>query len=385
MTWALLALLGLILLFLILSLFKQKQIQDSLKKSPEADMPLVLLQQQVEKLREQVQAKLDGSANLLEKQLGNLNHQLNERLKDSSQILQKSQESVGTRLDHAAKVVGELQGKLGKLEEANTRIFEVGKDIRSLQEILKSPKMRGSLGEYFLGDLLLQILPKEHFELQRSFKNNEKVDAAILIGEAWVSVDAKFPLENFQRFLAASDEAEKKNLRKVFTSDVKKHIDAIAQKYIRPDEGTYEFALMYVPAENIYYEIIVKDELTEGEHVLANHAMQKKVIPVSPNTLYIYLQTIALGLKGLRIEKTAKEILNGLTRLGSDLEKISEAFRKVGVHLRNAEGAFEDADGRLNKFSDKIERLHGGAENAPLVEEKPVRLLSSNADDPQLG
>jgi len=345
---------------------------------------MLLLQKQVESLREQVQNNLEGNAKLLQKQLEALNQQLNDRLKDSSNILQKSQETIGTRLDNASKVVGELQGKLGKLEEANTRIFEVGKDIRSLQEILKSPKMRGSMGEFLLADLLLQILPKEHFDLQKCFKNNEKVDASILIGDRWVSVDAKFPLENFQRFLAATDEAEKKALRKTFTNDVKKHIDAIAQKYIRPDEGTYEFALMYVPAENIYYEIIVKDELTEGEHVLANHSMAKKVIPVSPNTLYIYLQTIALGLKGLRIEKAAKEILNGLSRLGSELEKITDSVRRVGTHLRNAQGAFEDADSRLTKFSDKIERMHEGAEN-PSIEESGVRLLSSKAEDSRLG
>jgi DNA recombination protein RmuC len=169
-------------------------------------------------------------------------------------------------------------------------------------------------------------------------------------------------LENFQRFLAAEDEVEKRNFKKVFVSDVRKHIDTIAAKYIRPDENTYDFALMYVPAENIYYEIIVKDEVTEGDHTLANRAMVKRVIPVSPNTLYVYLNTIVLGLKGLRVEKAAQEILKGLARLGNDLEKIQESFRKVGVHLRNAQSSYEDSTHRLGKFGDRMERLHGQPE-----------------------
>jgi DNA recombination protein RmuC len=328
---------------------------------------------------------LQGNSEILQKTLGDLNSQLNTRLKDSSQLLTQSQKDINERLDNASQVVGDLRGKLGKLEEANARLFEVGKDIRSLQEILKTPKLRGSLGEFLLSDLLAQILPGEHFDLQYAFKNNEKVDAVVKIGGQLVAVDAKFPLENFQRFVAASDEAEKKSFRKMFVSDVKKHIEAIASKYIRPDEGTYDFALMYVPAENIYYEVIVKDEAAEGEHLLAHHAMKKRVIPVSPNTLYVYLNTIVLGLKGLRIEKAAQEILNGLARLGNDLGRIQEAFRKVGLHMQNARGAYEDAENRLGKFGEKMERLHGqpgelSGEALLAVEEAKMRALPANTN-----
>jgi len=382
MTWALLAILIAVFLVLVFLVVKQRDLQKSLQKSPDADVPLLLLNQQVENLREQVRVNLEGNATLLGEQLGQLNNQLNQRLRDSSELLQKSQENINSRLDNAARVVSEVQGKLGKLEEANLRLFEVGKDIRSLQEILKAPKLRGSLGEYFLNDLLSQILPREHYELQHAFKNGEKVDAAIRLGDKWVPVDAKFPLENFQRLLSAEQETEKKNLKTLFVSDVKKHINAIADKYIRSDEDTFDFALMYVPAENVYYEIIIKDDLTEGDHLLANYAMARRVIPVSPNTLYIYLHTIVLGLKGLTIEKTAKEILDGLARMGTDLGRISEAFRKVGVHLNNAQGAFEDADGRLGKFGEKMGRLYGqsesGAENTLSADEK-VRLLPTNS------
>src|SRR5215831_20605680 len=224
MTWVLLAILVVVLVGLCLLLFKQRELQKSLDRPPETETPLLLLQQQVERLREQVSANLDSGSQLLQTQLGQLNQQLNERLKDSSQLLQKSQESVNQRLDNAARVVAEVQGKLGKLEEANQRLFEVGKDLRSLQEILKAPKLRGSLGEYFLSDLLAQILPREHYDLQHAFKDGEKVDAAIRLGDKWVPVDAKFPLENFQRLLATEQEAERKTLKTAFVNDVKKHI-----------------------------------------------------------------------------------------------------------------------------------------------------------------
>lgn len=381
MTWTLIAMLALLGVAALILILKQRDIQNHLKKSQELGTPLMLLQQQLEALREQVRFNLEGNANLLQKQLGDLNQQLNERLKDSNQLMHESQKNVSARLENAAKVVGDLQGKLGKLEESNNRLVEVGKDIRSLQEILKTPKLRGGLGEYLLADLLAQILPREHYELQHAFKSGEKVDAVVKLGGRLISVDAKFPLENFQRFITETGTEEKKNYKKVFVADVKKHIDAIAKKYICPDEATYDFALMYVPAENIYYEVIVKDEVTEGEHPLAGYAMKKRVIPVSPNTLYIYLNTIVLGLKGMRVEKAAQEILSGLARLGGDLEKIQEAFRKVGLHLHNAQGSYEEAQHRLGKFGDRVERLHGapeaGAEKELSTEER-VRLLPTS-------
>lgn len=382
MTWIILAALLLLAALLVVLLLKQNRLQSQWQQQNHTDSPFQLMQQQLEALREQMRSSQEGSANLLVKQLDSLNRQLNVRLKDSQQLVGESQKTMGERLDNAAKVVGELQGKLGKLEEANARLLEVGRDIRGLQEILSTPKLRGNLGEFFLTDLLSQILPRENFELQYGFKNNEKVDAVVRIGDKRVSIDAKFPLENFKRMVEEPDEEGKKQFRKAFVSDVRKHIDAIAQKYIRPNEGTFDFALMYVPAENIYYEVIIKDLAAEGEHVLAERAMQKRVIPVSPNTLYVYLNTIVLGLKGLKIEKAAQEILGGLTRLGNDLGRIQEAFRKVGVHLHNAQTAYEDSHHRLEKFGDRMERLHGGEKTGELLEETEGKIAVLNAGNP---
>ncbi|MBI4809981.1 MAG: DNA recombination protein RmuC [Ignavibacteriales bacterium] len=173
--------------------------------------------------------------------------------------------------------------------------------------------------------------------------------------------------------MTASQDSEKKTFQKVFLNDVKKHIDSIASKYILPDEGTFPFALMYIPAENIYYEVIIKDEgLAEGAGVY-NYSIEKKVIPVSPNSFYAYLQVIALGLRGMYIEQSAKEIFNNLSRLQGDIIKMREVFDILGTHLDNARKKYEDADKKLSNFEGKLENI---AEHS-ITEETPKQILNS--------
>ena len=250
--------------------------------------------------------------------------------------------------------MGNVQKSLGSLEEANRKIYEVGKDIASLQEILRAPKLRGGLGEFFLGDLLGQILPSDHFTTQFSFRSGEKVDAVIKLGGSLVPVDSKFPLENFKRMLEGVTEDDKNKARRQFVADVKKHIDAIATKYILPDEGTYDFALMYIPAENVYYETIIKDDAAGVDRNISQYALSKKVIPVSPNSFYAYLQAIVLGLKGMKIEERAKEIIQYLGRLEGDFSRFKEEFNLVGKHLGHAQSSFQSADKRLDQFGQKL-------------------------------
>lgn len=347
--------------------FIQKQIQ-GLEKNKQNDTSLLLIQQQIDGLRDHVRQNLDGSNQIFTQQIENLTRQVGDHLQNQGQVMQQTHEGVGKRLDNAARVVGELQSRLGKLEEANLRIYEVGKDIASLQEILKAPKLRGNLGELFLGDLLSQLLPLENFMLQYSFKNGEKVDAVVKLGGNLVPIDSKFPLENFKKFLETNSEAEKKTARKMFLSDVKKHIDAIAQKYIRPDEGTYDFALMYIPAENVYYEMVIRDEAFDSDFSVISHAMSKRVIPVSPNNFYVYLNTILMGLKGLKVEQSAKEILVSLARIQGDLGRFSEDFAKLGTHLNNARSAYDSADKRLSKLGEKMGNL-AAPESTPVLKE----------------
>jgi len=348
-----------------------------------ADPTIPLLQQEVQSLRGQlsdamlksqdaVNHQLGHVMQQVNAQLGQITSQVNTRLGQVTDQLQKSTGDVNTRLDNAAKVVSEVSKGLGGLSEATKKVFEVGKDIASLQEILRSPKLRGGLGELFLGELLAQILPPAHFSLQHRFKSGEAVDAVIRLGHNLVPVDAKFPLENFKRVIVVSSEEEQRAAKRKFIADVKKHIDAIAGKYILPDEGTFDFALMYIPAENVYYELIIKDEAIDTGKGLLNYSFTKRVIPVSPNSFYAYLQTILLGLKGMHIEERAQEILTNLARLSGDFRKFQEEFELVGKHLTNTKSRYDEADKKLSKFNDKLESLSGSSAALEETEKLPL-------------
>ena len=324
------------------------------------DGALALLQQQLDALRAQLGQALTGQGQLLGQHLG----QMNDRLRENLELVQRSQATVGERLDNTSRVVGEVQKNLGELRAATEKVYEVGRDVATLHDILRAPKLRGGLGELLLGDLLSQVLPPAHFELQHAFRSGERVDAVVRLGDGLVPVDAKFPLEDFRRLLEAADDDERARARKAFVARVRKHIDDIAVKYVVPDEGTYDFALMYVPAENVYYETIIRDE----EPGLAAYAMNRKVIPVSPNSFYAYLQALVLGLRGLRIEARAREVMGQLTRLGGDLARLRDDFRLVGKHLGNATQAFGAADRRLDRLDAKVAAIddgHAGEEAEP--------------------
>jgi DNA recombination protein RmuC len=333
-----------------------------------------LLQQQIESVRregregqESVRQEVSGLSAAMTEQVHTLQRQVTTELKSVTDevtrqlaqgmdLMQSAQKTMGERLDSAAKVVGEVQGSLGTLHEATRRVAEVGREIQGLEQILKSPKVRGGLGETLLEQILGQMLPREHWDMQYGFRSGEKVDAVIRIGEALVPVDAKFPLENFRRMVDEGEDDRRRQHRKVFTRDVKTRVDEIAKKYILPDEGTYPFALMYVPAENVYYEMIVRQEGGEDESIAA-YALSRRVIPVSPNTIYAYLQVIILGLRGLRIEANAREIQNDLATLGGDLAKVSEHMATVGRHLGNAHKQYEEAMRDFVRFEAKLEAV----------------------------
>jgi DNA recombination protein RmuC len=317
----------------------------------------LLLKQEIDHLKQNV----NSSSKLVHQQLSQLTKEVGDRLQESMKLMQEANRHVGDRLDNAARVVGEVQNRLGKVEESTLKVFEVGRDIAKLQEILRAPKLRGSLGELFLGDLLAQVLPKERFELQFTFKSGEKVDAVIRSAQGLIAIDSKFPLENFVKILETKGDEERRGARRLFLQDVKKHIDAIAQKYILPDEGTLDFALMYIPAENVYYEIVLKNEGNERD--LLRYAQERHVFPVSPNSFYAYLQTIAVGLKGMQLAEGVREVLDDVARLRREFGKFGEEFAKVGTHLSHARGSFEAADKRFQRLGEKLETL--GVEGGP--------------------
>jgi len=347
-----------------------------LLRDRQSDASLFLLQQEIESLRGQMSRAMDANAQLLQQQVTHVIGQVNARLRENAQALAHAQTTLDERLDSAARVVGSVQKSLGGLEEANRKIYEVGRDIASLQNILRAPKLRGGLGEFLLEELLAQTLPANQFVMQHAFSSGEKVDAAIRLGAALVPVDAKFPLENFKRILQAASDEEQLQAKRQFGADVRKHIDAIAAKYILPDEGTYDFALMYIPAENVYYEIIIKDDAL-GEKNLSQYALNKRVMPVSPNSFYAYLQAIVWGLKGLRIEEKATEILQYLSRLQGDFERFRDDFAILGKHLGHAQASYQTGEKRLDRLGQKLSSADAG-ENAPQVAE-PRRVVGGGA------
>lgn len=322
-----------------------------------------------------LQNQMNATTQQTAQQMEQLRQSLQTISTQMTQSLDQTNKSVGDRLDGAARVIQNVHKQLGELTESSKHIYDVGKDIASLQQTLRSPKLRGNISELFLGDLLAQILPTHHFKLQFAFRGGETVDAVVILKAGMVPVDAKFPLENFKRITDAQDDDARRTARKTFTKDVKTHVDTIAAKYIRTDEGTFDFALMYIPAENVYYETIIKDDETGSTSLLA-YALGQRVIPVSPNSFYAYLQTILLGLKGMSVEERAREIVNNLSRLQKEFERFNEPFRLVGKHLENTRKQYDDALSRLGKIEAKIEQIDGvvqgvdGAERPGLLPEK---------------
>lgn len=243
---------------------------------------------------------------------------------------------------------GDVRERLGQLSEAAKQMQSVGKEVANFKELLQPPKFRGEIGELLLERLLEQVIPRKTFALQYSFRDGKTVDAAIFLQEKIVPVDSKFPLESFTRILGAEGEDETRRYRREFARAVRGHVDAVAE-YIRPAEGTFEFSLMYVPAENVYYEMVAKRE-ADGDD-LSSYALSRKVIPVSPNSFYLYLQSIALGLRGLQFEKKAQEVWGILSTLSTNVERLIEGdFRILGRHLKNAQEKYDEARRKLERL-----------------------------------
>lgn len=292
---------------------------------------------------------------LLQQQLESLRIAQDKVSETVANSLQSGQENVNKNLRFNSETLTKLNSQIGELQGTNKQMLQMGLDVRRLQDILASPKLRGGFGEWSLENLLKNILPKKNFQLQYQFKDGRIVDALIQMPEYSVPIDAKFPLPNFEAMQKSEDENEKKRFRNEFLKDVKKHIDKIAESYIRPAEGTLDFAMMYIPAENIYYETIVQ---TGSDAVsVQQYAMDRKVIAVSPNLLYAYLMTVVMGLHGLQIEKQAAEIRQNLKKLNASLGVFISNWDTLGSHLRNAQNKYDDGQKRLDKFIMDIEQI----------------------------
>jgi DNA recombination protein RmuC len=313
---------------------------------PEQDSGLLVLQGHLEALREQVRNSLDGG-----------------------------RVEMDQRLQETNRVVGEVRRELGQVDRQVRAVTEAARGLHGLQELLRSPKARGGVGEHLLEEMLAQVLPRAHYSSQHEFSGGERVDAVLRLGEGMVPVDAKFPLENFHRLRAASEagnEADERSARRLFRADVRRHVDAIAKRYIRPGEGTYDFAMMYIPSEAVYQETLQQ----EGEDGLDlfHYALTKKVVPVSPQSFYAYLQVIVFGLRGLSVERRTREIMNRLGDIQNRLSRFNESFDLVQRHLGNAHRQVDEAGRRLARLDAAVSDLS----TDPAAARPELRLESAN-------
>ena len=281
--------------------------------------------------------------------------------------LDAGRQVVGERMAETGRAVADVREQLGRLAESSRRLETLGEGVADVRRLLQVPRLRGTLGELWLGELLRQTFPPSHYTLQYTFRSGERVDAVVRIGDRLLPIDAKFPLDACQRMLAlaaAGDAAAAERERRHFRRSLRDRVDEIATKYVRPEEGTLDFAIMYIPAESVYYEAMVaRDAAAAGEDLMA-YAMARRVVPVSPHTFYAYLSAVLHGLKGLRVEERAREILAELGGLEQRFERFWSAFDKVGTHLRNASAQFDESRQAADRVRQQLGRITSGGEPA---------------------
>ncbi|MBI5621020.1 DNA recombination protein RmuC [Candidatus Gottesmanbacteria bacterium] len=259
---------------------------------------------------------------------------------DVTKVLQENSKQLNERLDTATHVIGDLKKSLGEMSE-------VGRGIRSLQEFLQSPKLRGNIGEQVLTDMIGQTFPKNSFHLQYSFKSGVKVDAVLKTDAGLLCIDSKFPMENFNAMHKGDTEIDRTRAKREFLSDIKKHVSDIAKKYILPEEGTMDFALMYIPSEGVYYEIANMNDLME-------YARKLRVYPVSPNTLYAHLQVLLLSFQGKDLEQKSKQVFQLLRAIQKDYAKVEEGMGVLGRHINNAHNSMSSVSSSFGLMGQKL-------------------------------
>ena len=315
-----------------------KLVADTLSKSMDENRSGT--KSQVDQLTNQV----SQLASLMGKQVESLRGSVEQRLSSFEGQL-------GGQLSEANKLFSSLKQDFGQLKEASSNMLEIGKQINQLQNILSSPKLRGNLGEMLLEELIKQVIPQGFYEFQYGFRDGSKVDAIIKTSEKIIPIDSKFPKDEFQRYVEAESENDKKLAMSRFLSVLKGQIDDIASKYIKPAEGTFDFAIMFIPSESMYYELLMQDNEESGAY---RYAMKKHVIPSSPNSFYAYIQAIAIGLKGMQIEKNAEHVRNQLAQLENALQKFDDSFETLGTHLRNAQNKYSESHESLGRFKERL-------------------------------
>jgi DNA recombination protein RmuC len=325
-----------------------------------------LLENQMSELRRDLQTmattqaqtagQLHTIGNTVAQRLENVTQALQDGVTNSAQIASQGQTAIATELKNTREQIGLIQKQIGEVQEQSRGLSQA---TQSLESILGGAKTRGLLGEVTLQRLLEDSLPPAHFCMQYRFSSGEAADAVIFLRDSkLMAIDSKFPLDAFRRIGTDGDEA-----RRAFASAVKGHADSIARKYIVPGEGTLDVALMFVPSESVYGEMLNTAD-NKGQQLDA-YCREKKIVAVSPNTLYAHLCVISMGLRGMQIEENTKRLLANLDGMKKQMETFVEVFEKLGTHLKNAQQSYGDADKRLEKAQNTLGGMLGNASSNP--------------------
>jgi len=315
------------------------------KKSKEDNSSILMMQEQLKEIRGTLDTKIGESTKAIQQQFG-----------------------------ESAKIIKDVTEKLTKLDETNKQVVNFADQLQNLQDILKNPKQRGILGEYYLETVLKNVLPPGSFQMQYGFKDGTIVDAVVFVKDKIIPIDSKFSLENYNRILESRDENERHRLEEAFKQDLKNRIDETA-KYIKPEEGTMEFVFMFIPAEAVFYDLLVNKigAIKSNTRDLVQYAAgEKKVMIVSPTTFLAYLQTVLQGLKALQIEESAKEIRKRVEELGRHLASYENYMKKLGTHLGTSINMYNQAYRELGKIDKDVLRITGEATGIePKLLDKP--------------
>ncbi len=296
----------------------------------------------------------DSALSILQGQLNEMNRAIDSRIYESTRSMER-------QFSESAKIVRDVTEKLTKLDETNKQVIGFADQLQSLQDILKNPKQRGILGEYFLEETLKNVLPPNSYEMQYKFADGEIVDAVVFVKEKIIPIDAKFSLENYERILNERDPVAREVIERQFKADLKNRIDETS-KYVRPEENTMDFAFMFIPSEAIYYDLLVNKvgAVKVNTRDMIEYAFkEKKVIIVSPTNFLAYLQTVLQGLRALKIEESAKEIRQRVEELGKHLLSYESYMKKLGGHLGTTVSMYNSAYKEFGKIDKDVMRIGG--------------------------
>jgi DNA recombination protein RmuC len=321
--------------------------------------------------RKQPEKKDDNSLQLLLNQINEISRTLDNKLGESQKEINQSMRYQATE---TSRIIADITEKITRLDETNKQVVSFADQLKNLQDILKNPKQRGVLGEYYLETLLKNVMPPGSYQMQYPFANGTIVDAAVFVKDKIIPIDSKFSLENYNRISETNDRAEKERLEKIFVNDLKNRIEETS-KYIDPSQNTMDFAFMFIPHEAIYYDLLINKigaVTEETENLVQRAASKYKVIIVSPTSFLAYLQTVLQGLKAMQIEESAKDIVKRVGELGTHLRVYEELHQKLGNALSTVVNHFNKSNNEFRKIDKDVMRITGetiGIENLTL--EKP--------------